>query len=157
MFRVIVCLTLLTFVGCNVFSANTPSDPQQGPSSDQTPQTDPNPNPLPPGVNVDGAWQYAAAGGILSCCLTIENQQVVLFDEQCDANPLTIISSRITAIRGTGVTVGVVTGESPDATEFTIYTYNLDVLANGTMTGTAVVRYEPDGPVLTENTTWTQQ
>lgn len=152
MFRVIVCLALLSFTGCNILSPNTPSDPPQDTSADPAPQS--NPDPLPPGVNVDGSWQYAAAGDILSCCLTIENQQVVRSDEQCDGNPLTIISSRITAIRGTGVTVGVVTGESPDATEFTIYTFDLDVLADGTMSGTAVVRYEPDGPVLAENITW---
>ena len=155
MFRVIVCLALLNFAGCNILSTNTPADPEDNTLTDPTPQT--NPNPLPPGVNVNGAWQYAAAGDILSCCLTIENQQVSLFDEQCNTNPLTIISTRITAIRGTGVAIGVVTAASEDSAEFTIYAFNLNVLADGTMTGTAVVRYEPDGPVLAENITWTSQ
>lgn len=147
-----LCAVTAAWLG---LACNTVPGDNLGNGNTGTPET---PTNVPTGINIDGNWRHAAAGTLRETCFTITNNRVTRVDDGCNGNVLNLASTP--SNQGSGSTVKVFVGFSAspsDSVNGGLYTYQLQVMSDGTLQGSGVLRNEPSGPILAGDVVWVRQ
>ncbi|HUN81832.1 MAG TPA: hypothetical protein VMV81_10020 [Phycisphaerae bacterium] len=149
-----LALSCALWAGCNI---TPPPDTTTPPSSDNpldTPQTG------SPAANFDlnGSWRFAAAGGLGPGCITITSLRVATFDDGCSSNNLLLVNKPPAYTYDSHADVYCTYNLSAnDSTNYGTWSFNLDLQADGSLSGLATRRLEPAGQVTSAQVIWVRQ